>query len=60
MVTLEGVNAKIQRAQDEIERLTKDIADSCEAATFVIFGRVARQMSATKYGYFEARHRLFQ
>ena len=31
MVTLEGVNAKIQRAQDEIERLAKDIADSCEA-----------------------------
>ena len=31
MVTLEGVNAKIQRAQDEIERLARDIADSCEA-----------------------------
>ena len=31
MVTLEGINAKIQRAQDEIERLAKDIADSCEA-----------------------------
>lgn len=31
MVTLEGVNAKLQRAQDEIERLAKDIADSCEA-----------------------------
>ena len=31
MVTLEGVNAKVQRAQDEIERLAKDIADSCEA-----------------------------
>ena len=31
MVTLEGVNAKIQRAQDEIERLSKDVADSCEA-----------------------------
>ena len=30
MVTLEGVNAKIQRAQNEIERLSKDIADSCE------------------------------
>ena len=30
MVTLEGVNAKIQRAQDEIERLARDIADSCE------------------------------
>lgn len=31
MVTLEGVNAKIQRAQDEIERLSKDVAASCEA-----------------------------
>ena len=31
MVTLEGVNAKVQRAQDEIERLARDIADSCEA-----------------------------
>ena len=31
MVTLEGVNAKIQRAQDKIEQLAKDIADSCEA-----------------------------
>ena len=31
MVTLEGVNAKAQRAQDEIERLARDIADSCEA-----------------------------
>ena len=31
MVTLEGVNAKVQRAQDEIERLAKDIANSCEA-----------------------------
>ena len=31
MVTLEGINAKVQRAQDEIERLAKDIADSCEA-----------------------------
>ena len=31
MVTLEGINAKIQRAQDEIERLARDIADSCEA-----------------------------
>ena len=31
MVTLEGINAKIQRAQDEIERLAKDILDSCEA-----------------------------
>lgn len=31
MVTLEGVNAKVQRAQDEIERLAKNIADSCEA-----------------------------
>lgn len=31
MVTLEGINAKIQRAQDEIKRLAKDIADSCEA-----------------------------
>jgi len=30
MVTLEGVKAKIQRAQDEIERLAKDIANSCE------------------------------
>lgn len=30
MVTLEGVNAKIQRAQEEIERLSKDVADSCE------------------------------
>lgn len=31
MVTLEGINAKIQRAKDEIERLAKDIGDSCEA-----------------------------
>ena len=31
MVTLEGVNAKAQRAQDEIERLARDISDSCEA-----------------------------
>ena len=31
MVTLEGVNAKAQRAEDEIERLAKDIVDSCEA-----------------------------
>ena len=31
MVTLEGVNAKIQRAQDEIERLARDIEASCEA-----------------------------
>lgn len=31
MVTLEGINAKIQRAQDEIERLSKDVAASCEA-----------------------------
>ena len=30
MVTLEGVNAKVQRAQDEIERLAKDISVSCE------------------------------
>ena len=31
MVTLEGVNAKIQRAQDEIERLSEDVAASCES-----------------------------
>ena len=31
MVTLEGVKAKIQRAQDQIEQLSKDIASSCEA-----------------------------
>ena len=30
MVTLEGVNAKIQRAQDQIERLARDIEASCE------------------------------
>ena len=30
MVTLEGVNAKVQRAQDEIEQLAKDISVSCE------------------------------
>ena len=31
MVTLEGVNAKLQRAQDQIEQLSRDIASSCEA-----------------------------
>lgn len=30
MVTLEGVNAKIQRAQDQIERLARDIEASCD------------------------------
>ena len=30
MVTLEGVNAKVQRAQDQIEQLSRDIASSCE------------------------------
>ena len=30
MVTLEGVNAKVQRAQDQIERLARDIEASCE------------------------------
>ena len=31
MITLEGVNAKLQRAQDQIEQLSRDIASSCEA-----------------------------
>ena len=30
MVTLEGINAKLQRAQDQIEQLSRDIASSCE------------------------------
>ena len=30
MITLEGVNAKLQRAQDQIEQLSRDIASSCE------------------------------
>ena len=30
MVTLEGINAKLQRVQDQIEQLSRDIASSCE------------------------------
>ena len=30
MVTLEGVNAKLQRAQDQIEQLACDVTESCE------------------------------
>ena len=30
MITLEEVNAKLQRAQDQIEQLLRDIASSCE------------------------------
>ena len=30
MVTLEGVNAKLQRAQDQIEHLAGDVTESCE------------------------------
>lgn len=31
MVILEGIHAKLQRAQDQIEQLSRDIAASCEA-----------------------------
>ncbi|MDE0314510.1 MAG: hypothetical protein OXI67_12640 [Candidatus Poribacteria bacterium] len=59
MVTLEGVNAKIQRAQDEIERLSKDVAASCEAQR-VLFSEEPQPDVGTKFGYFEAKRLLFQ
>ena len=30
MVTLEGINAKLERAQDQVEQLSRDIMSSCE------------------------------